>query len=363
MRRFRFSIKSAVNGVVALACLCVLPSALATNITYEMVTVGNPGNANDTGGYLRGAVEYSYQIGKYDVTIGQYAAFLNAVATTDTYRLYNRKMGTDASVMGIQQNGTSGSFTYSVIGSPNRPITYVSWFDAARFANWMSNGQGTGSTEEGAYTLNGAGITPGVWQHSVALNPSARFYLPTINEWYKASYYSPTRSGGTGGYYSYSTQSDVAPGNVVGGDANQANYYTSAGYSVTQSTVGDTTQNYLTDVGAFSGSASYYGTFDQTGNVVQWLSVDEEDADVIFDLYNYGVAFAAGTDWQSDRFYGVSSEDVYWTYDSKYESSDMGFRLAGPEASSVPEIDPSSFGSALAVVMVMMGVLERRRSR
>ena len=38
----------------------------------------------------------------------------------------------------------------------------VSWGDAARFCNWLQNGQptsgteGTGTTETGAYTLNGA---------------------------------------------------------------------------------------------------------------------------------------------------------------------------------------------------------------
>ena len=41
-------------------------------------------------------------------------------------------------------------------GSANKPITIVSWFDAARFCNWLHNGQGSGSTETGAYTLNGA---------------------------------------------------------------------------------------------------------------------------------------------------------------------------------------------------------------
>ena len=50
---------------------------------------------------------------------------------------------------------------------------------------------------------------------------------------------------------------------------NQANYYTGV-YSVTQTPGYDVNQNYLTDVGAFSGSGSFYGTFDQSGNVVQW---------------------------------------------------------------------------------------------
>jgi hypothetical protein len=40
-------------------------------------------------------------------------------------------------------------------------------------------------------------------------------------------------------------------------------------FSVTQLAVQDATQNYLTNVGAFFGSPSAYGTFDQFGNVIE----------------------------------------------------------------------------------------------
>jgi formylglycine-generating enzyme required for sulfatase activity len=124
-------------------------------------------------------VAYEYQIGKYHVTIGQYTAFLNAVAVTDTYSLYNANMATNLNVAGIAQAGVSGSFTYSVITnggiSVNRPITYVSWWDAARFSNWMANGQPTGAqssttTENGAYNVNGA--TSGTVPAKNATNPN-----------------------------------------------------------------------------------------------------------------------------------------------------------------------------------------------
>ena len=246
----------------------------ARAVTIDWVTVGNPGNANDPAtGNNYGGVNYSYQIGKYDVTIQQYTDFLNAAAKTDPYSLYNTSMASDLNIAGISRAGSSGSYSYSVIGSTgNKPITYVSWFDAARFANWMQNGQGSGSTETGAYTLGGA--TSG---NAVAKNPGAQFYIPTENEWYKAAYYSLTLNSGSGGYYTYATQSNTPPGNVVGNGANQANYYNGYNgvYSVTQSSDYDTDQNYLTDVGAFTNSASFYGTFDQSGNVYQWNDLDE----------------------------------------------------------------------------------------
>ena len=81
---------------------------------------------------------YNYQIAKNETTISDYAQFLNAKAQADPYGLYNTSMGTDANVAGITRSGASGSYTYSVLtGSGNHPIAYVSWFDAARYANWL----------------------------------------------------------------------------------------------------------------------------------------------------------------------------------------------------------------------------------
>jgi hypothetical protein len=136
-----------------LAFIATLIASASASVTMDWVTIGNAGNAAHTTGY--GAVGYSYQIGKYEVTNAQYGSFLNAAAQTDNHGLYNENM----SSYGISRSGNSGNYTYSVTTVlANRPVVYVSWFDAARFANWMMNGQGSGSTEIGAYTLNGQTI-------------------------------------------------------------------------------------------------------------------------------------------------------------------------------------------------------------
>ena len=60
--------------------------------TIEFVTVGDLGNANDeadSNGLAFGRVDYSYKIGKYEITFGQYVEFLNAVAKTDPHGLFN----------------------------------------------------------------------------------------------------------------------------------------------------------------------------------------------------------------------------------------------------------------------------------
>jgi len=351
-----FSLKACSLWLAALACLLAAPAG-ATPITYELVAVGNPGNANDTGGTGNGAVAYDYQIGKYDVTIGQYTAFLNAVAKTDTYSLYDSEMETNGNIKGISRTGGSGSYTYSVVGSANRPITFVSWWDSARFANWMANGQPTGAqtsttTENGAYNVTGENGYYAVAQN--ATNPNTgdapTFYIPTENEWYKSAYYSPNYGGaGVPGYYAYATQSDTAPGNVVGSVANQANSSVSV-FSVTQAGGYDASQNYLTDVGAFSGSGSFYGTFDQSGNVYQWNS----DGPQSFSRRIRGGYWDGG--------YTTLSSGSISSCNPKIGFYALGIRLASPvSGSAVPEIDPNGLSAVLGLIVGGLGLLERRR--
>ena len=120
----------------------------AKAVVIDWVTVGNPGNAPDTSNDATGfgSVGYSYQIGKYEVTAGQYTEFLNAVAKDDPNGLYNTNMGEHRSARrNIQRTGSSPNYSYSVDADwANRPVNYVSFWDAARFANWLHNSQPTG---------------------------------------------------------------------------------------------------------------------------------------------------------------------------------------------------------------------------
>jgi len=245
-----------------------------------------------------------------------------------------------------------------VLGSANRPITYVSWFDSARFANWMANGQPTGAqgfttTENGAYNLNGATSGNAVAKNATNPNTGAAptFYVPNQNEWYKAAYYSPSYGGaGVGGYYAYATQSNTIQGNVVGSAANQANCNNGV-YSVTQLGSYSSSQNYLTDVGAFTNSGSFYGTFDQSGNVYQWNDLDGAPGS------SRGIR---GGDWNDFAFYVSSSSS--FSGGPSYEDYLVGFRLASPvSGSAVPEIDPNGLSAVLGLIVGGLGLLERRR--
>lgn len=313
------------------AALCMaLMTGTGLAITVETVPIGNAGNTNDPAtGKIWGGVAYDYRIGKYDVTVGQYTAFLNAVAATDTYGLYDPSMATDLNIAGISQSCVAESCSYSVIGSPNHPVTYVSWGDAARFSNWLNNGQPTGAegpmtTETGAYTLDGA-ITDVVLS-SVKQNAGAKWFIPSESEWYKAAYYDSQ----AGHYWNYATRTNTTPTSAPPGNTpNTANFRGFFGYAVTGSTSYSPNQNYLTDVGAYTASASAYGTFDQNGDVFQW-------SDSHF--------FASSpTFWGGS--WGTNSQTIiagYWGSDRPtIEDPGLGFRVA-----TVPE--PSTI--ALAVI-------------
>lgn len=82
-------------------------SSASAAVSIDWVTIGNPGNAVDTTGY--GAVAGTYRIARNETTISDYTQFLNVVAATDTYSLYNTNMGTDGQIAGINRSGSSGS--------------------------------------------------------------------------------------------------------------------------------------------------------------------------------------------------------------------------------------------------------------
>ena len=251
--------------IMAVIGLILAVSGTAQAAYIETVAIGNTGNAADTHGSGYGAVNYAYNMGKYEVTAGQYTEFLNAVAATDTYGLYDTGMaptsGFDCGITRVEVTGNPyGIYSYSVDSSfTNRPVNNMSWGGAVRFANWMANGQPVGAqtaatTEDGSYYLNGAVSQLALM--AVTRKAGATWVLPTEDEWYKAAYYDAVNTC----YYNYATGTDTKPSNTIvdpdGG--NNANINLAIG------------DPYFTLVGEFENSESPYGTFDQTGNINEW---------------------------------------------------------------------------------------------
>ncbi len=227
------------------AVLFAIGFALATHgaaraANPEVIPVGDTGNKADSTTF--GAVKYEYKIGKYEVTNAEFCEFLNGVAKTNALKLYDGRM--DGEYGGITRKGESGSYTYSVKdGWGKKPVNYVTWETAVRYTNWLTNGRGAGDTETGSYTIKDDKVT--VPDHAaLAAGTETKWVLPSEDEWYKAAYYDPNKTG-SAGYWKYPAKSDTAPA---------ANINTNA----------------PSDVGSHTKAVGPYGTFDQGGNMWEY---------------------------------------------------------------------------------------------
>jgi sulfatase modifying factor 1 len=323
--------KNASRAWVSACVLVGLLTGHAMAVNIDMVSVGNPRNAPDTryNGISVGSVGYNYQIGKYEVTAGQYTEFLNAVAKADPNGLYNTEMGNISDFYpgaNIQQTGSSPHFSYSVAADwANRPVNYVSFWDAARFANWLHNGQPTGpqgpaTTESGAYHDVGN-------QTLFGRNAGAKFFVPTEDEWYKAAYHK--NDGVTGNYWDYPTASDNVPGNILPDQGKNANFYGVLGEDCVGNcsyTIGS--PYYRTNVGDFANSASPYGTFDQGGNVWEWNETKVSSSSRGLRGGSFGDRIGT-VGWQGlGAAYRLNDGNVPLPFPDA-ESSLVGFRVAG----------------------------------
>ena len=339
----------AVTAAIALLCL----GTLAQAVVIDTVPVGDPGNAGElsgwgAGGYgpdrICGSVGYNYNIGKYEVTAGQYTAFLNAVAATDSYGLYNTEMSRIDYGSGITRSGVSGGYTYSVASDfINRPVNYVSYWDSCRFANWLHNGQPTGlqnalTTEDGAYYINGYNDMDG---RAIQRRDSWKWAVTSEDEWYKAAYY----KGGTtnAGYWDYPTSSDTAPGrDMADASGNNANYYTGSGtYPIDSG-------KFTTVGGEFQNSDSPYGTFDQGGNVWEWNEAIVEPGSDRASRGDRGASFAITV----SSLLQASTRSDYRP--PTHEIDNVGFRVS----EVVPE--PSSLIILGSGILALAGMIRRR---
>ncbi len=254
----------AFAGAVAFAVASIASSVMG--VTIDMKTIGDPNNlgaaasAGAPGGPY-GSVGYVYELATFETTNAQYVDFLNAVGASNPNGIYDPRMDSDPTG-GIVQSGSPGSYTYSLkpangvgSGNGNTPVNFVSWFSAARFANWLHNGQSGDPNliEIGSYSLNGqtSGALP-------SRSPLATYVLPTLNEWIKGGFH-------TGGlaptdYTTWATNSNTKPTSDINNVtlANVANYG--------GSTLGTTGP---LEVGSYTNSLSHYGLYEMMGNVAE----------------------------------------------------------------------------------------------
>lgn len=186
-----------------------------TGLNIQFVNVTNPKNAPDSSPtYLKqpanvspryiplitsnlGSVNNNYRIGKYEITNKQYCEFLNAVAHTDDRGLYDSRMASDV-VGGINRIYDAG-YVYSVKSHmDHKPVVFVDYLSAIRFINWLHNGASNIVAESdvdytldtGAYTI----ISIGNNSYNIIKSSYRKYWLPDLNEWHKAAYFTPVNA-------------------------------------------------------------------------------------------------------------------------------------------------------------------------
>jgi hypothetical protein len=310
---------------------------------FDWATIGAVGNAAYSGpGPLsgRGSVNYQYKIGKLEITTSQWLEFTNTFSTqTDAYNFTN---------LGPLYWGATFDPTYIGPGvryrlrqgDPNagmRPVGGISWRDAARYCNWLHNGKSSSlaSLTTGAYdtTTFGGNRTIGYTDAATRL-PGAKFWIPSLDEWMKATYYDPDRFGnGVGGWWEYTNRSNQQGVSGVPGVGT-----TSAGLRL------DFSAEWTIPLGAYSNVTSPWGLWDTSGGATEWTeewSGSSENVDRLL-----GGA-AAGDVALLDAVSG----DVATSFDPAKLANLQGLRLA----SVVPT------PSCLVILLAPMACLPRRK--
>ncbi|NBS07774.1 MAG: hypothetical protein EBS69_10455, partial [Verrucomicrobia bacterium] len=267
----------------------------ANQFSMEFVTIGNPNNVADTTGSPNpaGAVAYTYNLGKYEVS----RDMVNKANTAGNLGL------TLGDMSGLGGNGI------------NRPATGISWYEAAKFVNWLNTSKGYPA----AYKFSGANFA--VWTNGDAgyqasnpyRNSQARFFLPSTDEWYKGAYGSP---GGT--WYNFATGSNTAPTQVSGG--------TNAG-TVVYGQSGPTGPADITNAGGLSA----YGTMAQGGNVYEWM---ETAADGVNNSTTENRDYRGGR-WSDGATSNQDSSNRFNNLPSDENVTLTGFRVASADLTAL----------------------------
>jgi YD repeat-containing protein len=253
-----------------------------------------------------GSVNYNFHIGKYEVTNAQYCLFLNSVAKTDTNDLYRILMENE-----IVRSGSTGNYSYSVVsGYDNKPVCFVSQFDIFRFVNWLHNNRPSGAqdnttTEDGAYDMS---------LSAPSRKSGARFWIPNLDEWYKAAFYSQDLNSGNGGYYLYPISSNSLISSTPPGGPTSANFNTVVGSK--------------TDVGSYTSAISPCGAYDMAGNISERLENILHSNNYTHAVGNW--SYSGGeVSISGELFNSSSSEYAFSSASSTGENERTGFRIAG----------------------------------
>jgi formylglycine-generating enzyme required for sulfatase activity len=321
-RTDRLKVVVTVAGALALIVTSAHADTFGSGVetfSIDFVTVGNPGNGDDRA-FDNAAPDFSSPYG------GVPYVYRMGVTEVSQDMIVNARVG--------GANVQAGPWSHS------RAATYVTWYEAAEFVNWLNTSTGHQAAYDVTVVLGYDYLgTMNLWSSEQAWqlggenlyrNKDAYYFLPNEDEWYKAAYHK--NDGVTANYWDYATGSNSIPTAVASG--------TGAGTAVYN---GVTASPAAVDN---SGGLSAYGTRGQGGNVFEW---NESAYDGLNDSSSEP-RVARGGDWN----YGESNlrssrRDIM---DASNSFDFLGFRVA-----SVPE------PSAALLTFFGLGTLALRRRR
>lgn len=267
------------------------------------------GETEVTNALFAAVLQWAYDNGKFSANVADHNG-LNA--TTAKYGTQELIVLTTVAPMRISYS--AGTFSVAA-DIENNPVTYVSWYGAIMFCNWLTEMR-DGNTGNVAYT----GIDAS-WDHSDTIEDAAKtgYRLPSSEEWEYAARFIGTIAPSVG-----NLASEYIAQNVNGGhtDLTPGHYWTPGNYA------SGATKDYknVTETRAaawYGGStlmpvaqktANQLGLYDMSGNVLEWC----------FTLYGSDRVFRSGRyiDIIDNMQIGLSDHDL-----PTEEGPHLGFRF------------------------------------
>ncbi|MFM9956451.1 MAG: SUMF1/EgtB/PvdO family nonheme iron enzyme [Phycisphaerales bacterium] len=311
---------------------------------FQWATITHPGNApyvQDRGPelppLLYGGVNSTFRISKTEVAAREWLEFANAfVSQGDPFEI-----GQQVDSTTLQTVYGPGAVPVRFLLIPGQAteriaVSEVSWFNAARYCNWLHNNKErtVAALEYGAYDLRG--FNDGIAEDHAGPQPrlaGAKFFLPNKDEWVKAVHFDPNRNGSDQpGYWQYPYSSDTAP--VVG----------APGVGQTNTGLDFSAGQLAFRVGAYPDAVTPWGLLDASGGVSEWLEGRRPfDSKASWDGSSWSASFGPAS---TDRIELGGGQSISG-------SSFLGFRIAS--------IVPAPAAMVLCILGFSLVVQERRR--
>jgi hypothetical protein len=304
------------------------------------------------------SVNYEYRIGRFEVTTAQWAEFFSAAYDRPANDRIPHLLPPDH--WGAQPAaGVNGGTRYIVpAGKEMLPVGDISWRMAAIYCNWLTNDKRTDRAAfmSGAYDVSTFGGE--VFTDQATRSPGAKFFIPSFDEWVKASHYDPNKNGqGQDGYWQYSITSDTEPvsgppnmrvrvlpnGDVVADPNGVFGQVNTGGWRDNIPSVSP----YGIPLGAYATVQSPWGLFDTGGATAEWTEEILRSPDGIKDRIYKG-------SWWTD---GSPAYDFIGSVGSDFPSVPIfpyGFRIAAA-------IPAPNVGAVCAFAAFSFGLCRRRR--